>query len=170
MKKNVRFKILFGIMLLMSLGSCSDFLDRAPTAELDVDQVFSDFELAKKYQLRLYATLRGGFFEFAEDDYSVDWGYDLLSNMDDHSLHSKSDCSTQELIKGGWTGVRSEKTTWGAGLAVARKWRFSYQAIRSINIFLENYSRVPLASMEQQKELDILVGEAYFLRAHHYLE
>ena len=65
MKKNVRFKILFGIMLLMSLGSCSDFLDRAPTAELDVDQVFSDFELAKKYQLRLYATLRGGFFEFA---------------------------------------------------------------------------------------------------------
>lgn len=25
MKKNVRFKILFGIMLLMSLGSCSDF-------------------------------------------------------------------------------------------------------------------------------------------------
>lgn len=170
MKKNVRFKILFGIMLLMSLGSCSDFLDRAPTAELDVDQVFSDFELAKKYQLRLYATLRGGFFEFAEDDYSVDWGYDLLSNMDDHSLHSKSDCSTQELIKGGWTGVRSEKTTWGAGLAVARKWRFSYQAIRSINIFLENYSRVPLASMEQQKEMDILVGEAYFLRAHHYLE
>lgn len=29
---------------------------------------------------------------------------------------------------------------------------------------------MPLASMEQQKEMDILVGEAYFLRAHHYLE
>lgn len=169
MKKYSKIVCCFFLVCILSTSACSDsFLDRAPTAELDLEQVFSDYELAKKYQLRLYATLRGGFSAFKNGDSDLGWGYDLVSNLDDHSMASKSDASTLEMISGNWN--RAEGSNWGSAFEVARKWRFSYQSIRAINIFLENYSKVPLQTEEQTKEMEALVGEAYCLRAHHYYE
>lgn len=160
---------IFLILSAMIFMSCSDYLERTPSAELNEEEVFSDFQLSRQYLLGLYQTLRGGFQEFNMSDTNDGWGYDLTSNMDDHVMGSKTDNSTFELITGGWMR-RSESENWGNALAVSRKWRFTYQSIRAINIFLENYSKVPLNTDEERDEMDNMVGEAYFLRAHHYLE
>lgn len=150
--------------------SCTeDFLDRAPTSALNQTQVFSDLSLTRQYQLALYQTLRGGFQSFANGDFTENWGYDLVSNMDDHCMGSKTDNSTFEMITGGWM-ARSENANWGSAFEVARRWRTSYQSIRSINIFLENYKNAPLLTNADSLEMKSMLGEAYFLRAHHYFE
>jgi len=163
-------KWLIPLIFASLITSCSeDFLNRAPTSALDQQKVFSDLQLTRKYQIDLYQTLRGGFSEFVNGDYATSWGYDLISNMDDHCMGSKNDNSTFEMITGGWM-TRGENANWGCSFEVARNWRCSYQSIRAINIFLENYKNTPLATDDDRLEMKSMVGEAYFLRAHHYFE
>ncbi len=166
--KNIKW--LLPIIFATLITSCSEgFLDRAPTSALDQQKVFSDYQLTRKYQIDLYQTIRSGFSEFANGDYTSNWGYDLISNMDDHCMGSKNDNSTFEMITGGWM-TRGENGNWGCAFEVARNWRCAYQAIRAINIFLENYKNTPLSTDEERLEMNNMVGEAYFLRAHHYFE
>lgn len=158
------------VWALLTVYGCTDgFLDRAPTSDLSEEETFSDLTLARQYQLSLYQTLRGGLWEFNRNEFDEGWGYDQISNMDDHVMGSKADNSTFDLITGGWQKW-DENHGWGNSLAVACKWKYTYNAIRAINIFLENYHKVPLANADEQLEMRHMVGEAYFLRAHHYLE
>ena len=166
--KNIKW--LIPLIFATIITSCSeDFLDRAPTSALNEQQVFNDIQLTRQYQLRLYQTLRGGFQSFVNGDFTDSWGYDLISNMDDHCMGSKNDNGTFEMISGGWM-TRGENSNWGNAFEVARRWRFSYQSIRAINIFLENYKNTPLTTDADRLEMKTMVGEAYFLRAHHYFE
>lgn len=158
-----RFLLIAGTFLM---GACTDFLDRAPSAALDKEQVFSDIRLARQYQTGLYTSLVSGFCTFQLSSTYNDWGRCMLSNLDGHSVTSliNSENMTIELLAGKW------QDGWASSIEVTDRWKNCYKNIRAINIFLENYPKVPLNSASDEAEMRRMVGEAYFLRAHNYYE
>lgn len=154
--------ILFSILCF---SSCSEeFLDRAPTADLNEAQTFADIRLARQYQIGLYQSLRGGFCSFS-DSTSTQFSLELISDMDGHCMGSVFNNSCRDLLAGKLQANSSESSR-----EVDNKWTNTYKYIRAINIFLENYQKVPLNSEADKKEMNSMVGEAYFLRAHNYFE
>src|SRR5690606_2205557 len=49
-------------------------------------------------------------------------------------------------------------------------WTATYQAIRSVNIFLANADKIPVLTAEQERGKPRMIGEAHFLRAFFYGE
>jgi hypothetical protein len=157
--------VLFSILLF---NSCSeDFLDRAPTADLDQTKTFSDFRLVRQYQMGLYKkSLISGFNNMATDP--TDDGVmrlDFISDMDGHCMGSASNGCCLPMLQGKLQSWSQESVS-----EIDNKWAYCYKAIRAINIFLENYQLVPLSTDAEKKEMNSMVGEAYFLRAHNYFE
>jgi len=156
--------ILFSILLF---NSCSeDFLDRAPTAALDQEKTFGDIRLARQYQQGLYTSLIGGFYSMSGNPTNTSgYALEFISDMDGHCMGSYFNTSCIDLLAGKFQ-TNSNESVW----EVENIWSNSYKFIRAINIFLENYQKVPLNTDADKAEMNSMVGEAYFLRAHNYFE
>ncbi len=153
--------ILFSIIII---NACSeDFLDRAPTADLDQEKTFSDIRLAREYQIGLYKSLVGGFYNFSGDP--GQFSLEFISDIDGHCMGAYFNTSCIDILAG-----KLQNTSGSSAYEVEFKWANCYKNIRAINIFLENYMKVPLNTDADQKEMNSMVGEAYFLRAHNYFE
>ena len=162
--------ILFAVLFMAAAStSCSDYLDRAPTADLDQNQVFSEMRLVRLYHDGLYNHVASGRREFTTSAISnTDWGYDVLSQLDGHFICGYEFSSTAEMLLGNW--ISRAEGSWASGLAVGGKWNKLYSAIRAVNLFLDNAPRVPVASEAESEELRLMVAEAKFLRAFFYLQ
>ncbi len=173
--KNTKYILLLFVMLLSSI-SCTDYLDRAPTADLDVESTFSEMRLVTMYHDGLYDHVQSGRQEFLPGDDSAvgntNWGYDMLSEMDGYFLSPHSWGSVNEILAGAWitSNRNDEEGTWGSGLAVGYKWRRLYEAIRAVNIFLDNWTTIPESEIDDPNEITQMVGEAKFLRGFFYLQ
>jgi hypothetical protein len=50
------------------------------------------------------------------------------------------------------------------------RWANLYTNIKNVNVFLANVDKVPIKISTDQQELDIMKGEAYFIRAYEYTQ
>ena len=144
MKKNVRFKILFGIMLLMSLGSCSDFLDREPITKPEAGNFLTGAIQVENYINGLYMTLPS-FSKFGLGVRSEEKNSDnIIAEKYDARLHGQNN-----------------------QFSGASDWQTGYQNLRKVNYFFHNY-KVPEA--QENEDVLSLKGEAYFLRAYWHFD
>jgi hypothetical protein len=143
--KNIKYFILF---LVSGLLSCADFLDRAPSVNLDEDKVFTNFVNAQAFQADIYSGLTSRF--------------NALGNFQPVPLSSASDESESNA---GYHGTKSFNM--GNYNGVDANIYFYYSAVRKANLFLKNASRIPFPDT---KTKDQMLGEVYFLRAFYFNE
>lgn len=143
--KSIKYFMLF---LVSGLLSCADFLDRAPSVNLDEEKVFTNFVNAQAFQADIYSGLTSRF--------------NALGNFQPVPLSSASDESESNA---GYHGTKSFNM--GNYNGVDANIYFYYSAIRKANLFLKNASRIPFPDT---KTKDQMLGEVYFLRAFYFNE
>jgi len=143
--KSIKYFMLF---LVSGLLSCADFLDRAPSVNLDEDKVFTNFVNAQAFQADIYSGLTSRF--------------NALGSFQPVPLSSASDESESNA---GYHGTKSFNM--GNYNGVDANIYFYYSAIRKANLFLKNASRIPFPDT---KTKDQMLGEVYFLRAFYFNE
>jgi len=126
-------------------SSCEDFLDLPPADQISSDQYWTTAGNLETYMFQFYPE----FPNFKNSGVYGPLGRDAGKGSD-HQVHN-SEVAPQ------LNGTRSEVQTSG-------KW--SWQDIRGVNIFLENYEKAdePYPSIQQY------LGEAYFFKAYFYFD
>ena len=149
-KTNIKVKIgLVCVILAVVTFSCNkDFLNTQPLDKISSAATWADAALSEAFIFNVYSFLGyGGFEEQA------------LAAYTDEAMftHSGRNINT-------WTEA-SESPSNVAWVSPTYEWGRMYLAIRQANIALEN---LPKATFTDTKKRDLLVGEAYFLRAYYY--
>lgn len=142
---NIKY-ILF--ILILGLVSCDDFLDRAPSVNLDEEKVFTNFVNAQAFQADIYSGLTSRFN--AVGSYQPV----PLSSAADESESNAGYHGTKPFNMGTYNGLDANIS-------------FYYTAIRKANLFLKNAYRIPFPDTDTK---DKMLGEVYFLRAFYYNE
>jgi hypothetical protein len=143
--KNLKYFIIF---LVLGLTACDDFLDRAPSVNLDEEKVFTNFVNAQAFQADIYSGLTQRF--------------NALGNYQPVPLASASDESESNA---GYHGTKPFNM--GTYNGVDDNLDRNYSAIRKANLFLKNVDHIPFPDNATK---DQLLGEVYFLRAFYYNE
>lgn len=137
--------IIIGMTGLLSLGSCSDFLDRQPLDEMSDKSYFT-----RDTDLKYY--MNGMYNGIIRSQGNVRWN-DLNGANDDWAGASPSSALMQHSSSG--LAAETNKT-----------WNDSYDYLRKINYFLENaYKVVPMSSVGKH-----YLGEGYYCRASKYFD
>ncbi|MET7253720.1 RagB/SusD family nutrient uptake outer membrane protein [Dyadobacter fermentans] len=149
--KNLQYKVLALITLILSAASCSDDLDVAPPDKLSTNifwksEADADLALTGLYSF-LYASSGG----YATSQYQV-FAWDNFS-----------DDSYGQYNYGGGTSALSSGITPQSGDFISAYYINNYKAIAAINSFLANVGKVLTGD-----KLNRYQGEAYFLRAFNY--
>lgn len=145
-------KFIKAIVLLLSIGffcSCEDFLDKQPTGDMTLDDVFADRIYTQRFLSNIYSRLPVE-SDFA-DIYNGIWycGNPFVGGSDEMEI-AFGGAYSHEINQGSWNSTN-----------ILPVWTESYAAIRECNIFLERINDVPTT----QSEKDVWSGEVYFLRA-----
>ncbi|MCK3683417.1 RagB/SusD family nutrient uptake outer membrane protein [Maribellus sp. YY47] len=157
MKKILGYSILL-FSLIWVTTSCDDILDQKAVDAFNEESVFSDLNLTKAYLGRCYD------FIGVDDNMLLGLREDLLSGATDELL-----CIHRP---GGYPFVKGNMTP--DELGHFGNWRFNwitwglYSNIKNVNVFLANVDKVPVENQGQQDELDVMIAEAYFIRAFDY--
>jgi hypothetical protein len=159
-----------GLLALISLSSCTKYLDKAPTADISEKDVFSNFN---NYQ---------GFVEGMYDNI-IEWvhGY---SNFGRFNLGGDDIMPTSNLLQ--WVNADYQSivngnispyyNTLGANIqgpwnttSTRRKaiWQNSWFGIRQANIAIAHLPELQVATDEQRKFIE---GQAYFFRGYFHLQ
>lgn len=136
--------------MIAGLTSCSkvdDFLDKAESGGMTLDQVFGDYVLAERYLANVYAKLPSEY----EKKYA---------NASDEAKSPHGTSAENQINNGAFSPAGNPYNNWTA----------TYQAVRSVNIFLANVDKVPVLTVEQRTDKPRMVGEGHFLRAFFYAE
>jgi hypothetical protein len=137
-------KIIIAITLVALFTSCKKFLDLPPADQISSGQYWTKASDLENYMLQFYSN----FPNFNNGNgYTGLYGNDAY-NGSDHQIINNT-VATQ------LNGTRSTVQSGGS---------WSWETIRSLNIFFENYSKVnaPSGSVQQ------FIGEAYFFKAYFY--
>jgi len=168
MKKYTKYFIGLIILIALTVSSCEEWLDQAPTGEVTKEYIFEDYLRAQRYidvlytnriQVftsgnRLSGTDRGGFLESATDmaEYTANYGV-----------------ANKSFNIGNW--YDSEVTP----IEIDR-WGNSYTNLRRCYMFLENkhlFTNDLVASYipaDGRKRKDSMIGEVHFFIAWYYNE
>lgn len=155
MKKNKLILILMAITTGF-LVSCTDYLDKQPTGDLTLDDVFSNRVYARGFLSNIY--FRMPFESNVCDMWSGNKfnANPFVAGSDEMEI-AFGGSFTHELNAGSWNSTN---------ITTCDIWGQSYIAIRECNLFLERLDEVP-TTLEEKKSWR---GEAYFLRAFfHFL-
>ena len=146
MKNNICKLILACGLGLASFSSCSKYLDVDPKNKIPGDVVLTDPNGVKAFLANLY-------FQAPIEDhvYFPREGFNARGNTGFLSLAQYG----IEAIHSEWPNWNEYRNDW---------WEKGYRLNRSINILLEAIPTLSIA----QSEKDLLMGEAYFLRAYTY--
>lgn len=150
--KNLKY--LFGIFsLVMVMTSCDDYLEVDAPSSFDTDYVFSNPDDAKKMVLGVYAL-------FAQDTYTSRMSCIWMQNTD------------VEVIAPGVSPDGSRRDIWSlqGGLLtgfsdIYKAWNDNYLTIDRANQCIEG---IKASSVAGDKDMKMLLGEAYCLRAFRY--
>lgn len=146
---------LFAILLLLFSGCSKDFLEeKSPQDRYTEETVWSDIVLARLYLSKAYDLVQ----------YGIGRG-EMLGAMTDELIIARGGSSkpyNSGVITADNLGTNRGHLTWS-----------NYENIQRLNIFLENIERVPENYEESQREsieeeIEILRGEALYLRAWEY--
>lgn len=136
---------------VFGLDSCSDFMDLKPTTEYTMDQVFSDAAITQAFVNTLY-------------DYAIDGAResDLTGLTDDgYFTHNYGIIAINQ-------GTASPSSLeWYDNGNCPFNWGQAYQGIYYANLILANIDNVP---EKTGYDLDVMKGEAHFLRAFMYTD
>ena len=153
MKKSY-IKAVFIFIGLTLFYSCSDYLDKEPDTEVTLDGVFSNKAKIEQWLAGCYQKIPDPVW-----GYQRHIGWEVLG--DDMSPSERWRNYGWEMIPyalGNW----STNTNWGPGY-----WAQLPQKVRECNILMA--SIYPIAEQNlTQRDVDLMIGEARFLRAYYY--
>ncbi|HNW49572.1 MAG TPA: RagB/SusD family nutrient uptake outer membrane protein [Prolixibacteraceae bacterium] len=169
--KKYLYKILSGFVFISLIGltSCTDYLNRAPEAEISSTDAFINFTNFQGYTEALYCLVP----EIQSRVWACDW---MLA---DEIIHKEGGIWLNDLFdKGdywGWTNsswisyldgdVNSAPSTSGSGGKPL--WTNCWYGIRKANLGLENLENLTNAT---QEEKDFIKGQLLFFRAWFHFE
>lgn len=127
--------------------SCEKFLDMAPDENLTIDDVF-----ATRLNTRAFLANAYSYLPFQAD---MAWDNNFTGACDEMEIAFGAHV-TQTMTSGAWAPVDDY---------VAFIWNTMYEAIRKVNLVIENVDKCPEATAD---EIRWMKGEAYFLRAFYH--
>jgi hypothetical protein len=145
-------KILFILLVILSMTACDDYLDIVPDNIPTIEQAFNMRTTAERYLFSCYSYL---------PKHSNIAQNPALTSGDEIWLHNNYSQSGWMVAQGYQDIVNPYLNYWQG----ARGGRDLYQAIRDCNIFLENIERVP--DMDQS-EKNRWIAEVKFLKAYYH--
>jgi starch-binding outer membrane protein, SusD/RagB family len=161
--KHYKIFISVFVLLMFSMSACDDILDQKPVDRYTDAVLWSDINLAQAYLLDTYEGAKIGYRQY------------MITSVSDESqfradnLYVRGDLSPEASAP--WN-VNTNAS--GSGVAIPG-WNHRYQNIQKLNKFLGNIDRAVEAASGSDKEnvqaqVDVMKGEALFLRAHAYSE
>ncbi|MFZ4455058.1 MAG: RagB/SusD family nutrient uptake outer membrane protein [Bacteroidales bacterium] len=162
-------KIIFGLLLLSSIVSCTDelkfgndFLNKLPGQDITIDTVFSKSEFAQKFLWNAYSSLWFGL----NTDWSnrgVKMGMGLQESMTDNFQSYLNWDNVNAIYYNGKYNSTLESNTSAYNFITEGSW----DGIRNGWIFIENVDRVPDMDAALKARLK---GEARMIIACHYAD
>ena len=146
-----KITFIFTAILVLTLASCSDFMDLVPTTEYEEDVVFSDAALTQAYVIDLYNNIRSGAKEHTLDGLTDDAYFT-------HNYGQKA-VNDAAISESGLEWYNNENNHF--------RWQDRYKGIREANVILANIDKVPAKA---GYDLDRMKGQTHYLRAHMYHE
>ena len=150
MKLNKIWPAICLVGLLINISSCKkldEYLDKAESGGMTLEQVFGDYVLAERFLANAYSKL--------PSEYATKY-----ANASDEADSPHGTSGENQINNGAFSPAGNPYNNWTA----------TYQAIRTVNIFLANADKIPVLNAEQQKGKPRMIGEAHFLRAFFYGE
>uniref|UniRef100_A0A2B4S0Y2 Beta-glucuronidase n=1 Tax=Stylophora pistillata TaxID=50429 RepID=A0A2B4S0Y2_STYPI len=145
--KNIKnIKAIFCMLTLAFLTNCAADLEIAAENKISSDRVWKDFSLAEAAVTQLYKALGNPLGQ-----------YGLLSNLSDESYHLF--WGENYDLSGTRTAGNMDFSGWEW-----YGWAHQYQYIRAANVTIEGLLKGDL----KNKEREVLLGQAYFIRAYCY--
>src|SRR5690606_17527687 len=144
MKRIFLYITVFTFFLALN-GCTKDFLDKTPDEDLTLDQVFAQRQYAERFLTSAYFTLHE---EISFNDW---WGRNPFVGASDEMEITWTYPLAHVMTSGAWSPQNIEDNIW----------RFDWEGMRKVNIFLERIDQIPMSEAEK----NIWKGEAYFLRA-----
>jgi hypothetical protein len=162
MKHHKLFISVFAL-LMFTMSACDDVLDQNPVDRYTDAVLWSDINLAQAYLLDTYEGSMIGYHQY------------MITSVSDESqfradnLYVRGDLSPENTAP--WN---VNYNTSGTGVALPG-WTHRYRNIQKLNKFLTNIDRAVEAASPDTKEsvqaqVDVMRGEALFLRAYAYTE
>ena len=145
MKKRIIRNTFFALAASVSLTSCN-FLDIEPLDSYTENVIFKDAKLTEAYVTNNYTRPRNG------------WSRNSLRFCSDESMENFNWSNCWTINTGGMTADQ---------LGPLDIWSSYYGYIKECNIFFNNMSNV---QQIPEPARSILIGEATFFRAYHYME
>lgn len=150
--KTIRNIILLLLPVICVVACSKDFLDRDPLGQVTVENYYESEDDAISAVTGIYSNLL------------------LLYNgreYIDYETMTDNACNILNVQWGGYEFTTSSQTP--KSEYALKKWEKNYRGITSANLLLENINKC-FATNPESKRKPWLEGEAYFLRAHFYLD
>ena len=151
--KSIKY-IIAGFISVLLMASCSDYLDKEPDPELDIDMVFENKTKVEGWLAGVYSGIPNPGSEWLNSHGWEIFGDDLTPSKDWQQWEWKN----IPKIFGQWT----PNTTWDGGY-----WHRMPQFIRQAYIFRNKVHALPESDLPQ-KEVDLMKAEVRFLAAYYY--
>lgn len=143
-------------MGLLSMTSCSDFLDKDPLTAPDASKFFKNESEAGKVLIGCYGALKE---PIISNGASQSGNFLMWECLSDNALNTSNYESFDVVMR----GDHSPST----GGVVSKTWDILFRGVADCNYFLSRIENVPNLSPERK---DAMKAEALFLRAYYYNE
>ena len=128
------FKYITVLTLFIALSGCTkDFLDKTPDEDLTLDQVFAQRQYAERFLTSAYFTLHE---EISFNDW---WGRNPFVGASDEMEITWTYPFAHVMTSGAWSPQNIEENIW----------RFDWEGMRKVNIFLERIDQTPMSEAEK---------------------
>jgi starch-binding outer membrane protein, SusD/RagB family len=142
-----RITILMTVLLILPMACNTDFLDTEPVGAVPSETTWSDGALSQAFVFGIYSHLGYGGFE-----------EQMLASYTDEAMFTHAGRSINTFTEG------TESPSNLAWTSDTYRWPIMFQAIRAANTAIANLPEATFTDINK----DMLLGEAYFLRAYYY--
>lgn len=156
MKSNTKYiyKMLFALILGISVTACNDFLDREPLSNVPTEMYLTEESQLEAYANKLYTDILPGHGA---------WGYGLFE-VDNHTDNQTSITINDRYTKDRWRVPHSEGSNWNFGNIYRCNFFFS-EVLPKYGEDSEGSKNTISGDLNSIKHY---IGEMYFLRAYEY--
>ena len=151
--KTTLYKASLCALLGLGLTACSDFLDVKPHNQISDEAVRSNLDYAEAFLNNCYTWLEG------DNQHGVPF-----SSYTDNMFHRTGYASEVYTLG----NVSCDNYNVGYTDGKGNTWYYYYSGIKNVNQLLELVNDYPAASESDEERKDVIVGQAYFLRAFFY--
>lgn len=153
--KLLKIYIVLGVLGILSLTSCSDFLNVNSPSQADTKFVFSNTEDAQK-------VLMGVYVKFCEDPFTSRMSNVWMQNTDVECMGPSAGIPSGGHRSDIWGLQASADVSFSD---IYNAWNNNYQAIDRANQVIEG---IKASAISSEAEMQQMLGEAYCLKAYRY--